>query len=281
MWIDLVYYHLKILRPLNVFTSGLAMIVSASILNQIESYYVVSITCIVVMCYTGASNALNDAIDLKSDLINRPYRPIPSGKISRSAAVALSFVLFTAGSIICLQLADAAKVIGIIISVPMLIFYNIYFKGVYLLGNFAVGLVIGMSFIFSGAAHYSIAPMWIPAFLAFGLTFLREIIKDLEDIRGDKISGLLTYPISSDLKQTTRLIILIAASVGLAALIPYLIGYYGTWYLIALVIGVEIPLVLVVFLFIKNPVVSTAKICSKILKLSTLMGLVAIYMGKL
>ena len=95
----------------------------------------------------------------------------------------------------------------------MLIFYNIYFKGVYLLGNFAVGLVIGMSFIFSGAAHYSIAPMWIPAFLAFGLTFLREIIKDLEDIKGDKISGLLTYPISSDLKQTTRLIILIAASV--------------------------------------------------------------------
>ena len=93
MWIDLVYYHLKILRPLNVFTSGLAMIVSASILNQIDSYYVVSITCIVVMCYTGASNALNDAIDLKSDLINRPYRPIPSGKISRSAAVALSLSL--------------------------------------------------------------------------------------------------------------------------------------------------------------------------------------------
>ena len=84
-----------------------------------------------------------------------------------------------------------------------------------------------------------------------------------------------------DLKQTTRLIILIAASVGLVSSIPYLIGYYGTWYLIALVIGVEIPLVLVVFFFIKNPMVSTAKICSKILKLSTLMGLVAIYMGKL
>ena len=280
MLIYRVYYHLKILRPLNVFTSGLAMIVSASILNQIDSYYVVAITCIVVMCYTGASNALNDAIDLKSDLINRPYRPIPSGKISRNAAVVFSFILFTVGSTICLQLSDAAKVIGIIISVPMIIFYNTYFKGVYLLGNFAVGLVIGMSFIFSGAAHYSITPMWIPAFLAFGLTFLREIIKDLEDIRGDKISGLLTYPISSDLKQTTRLIILIAASVGLAALTPYLVGYYGTWYLIALVIGVEIPLVLVVFFFIKKPVVSTAKICSKILKLSTLMGLVAIYMGK-
>ena len=280
MFIDLVYYHLKILRPLNVFTSGLAMIISASILDQIGNYYVVAITCIVVMCFTGASNALNDAIDLKSDLINRPFRPIPSGNISRRAAVVFSFMLFTAGSIICLQLSDAAKVIGIIISVPMIISYNTYFKGVYLLGNFVVGLVIGMSFIFSGAAHYSVAPMWIPAFLAFGLTFLREIIKDLEDIRGDKISGLLTYPISSDLKQTTRLIIFITASVGLAALIPYLVGHYGIWYLITLVIGVEIPLVLVVFLFIKNPEISTAKICSKILKLSTLFGLVAIYMGK-
>ena len=82
MFIDLVYYHLKILRPLNVFTSGLAMIISASILDQIGNYYVVAITCIVVMCFTGASNALNDAIDLKSDLINRPFRPIPSGNIS-------------------------------------------------------------------------------------------------------------------------------------------------------------------------------------------------------
>ena len=280
MFIEPVYYHLKILRPLNVFTSGLAMIISASILDQIGNYYVVAITCIVVMCFTGASNALNDAIDLKSDLINRPYRPIPSGKISRRAAVIFSFMLFAAGSIICLQLSDAAKVIGIIISVPMIISYNTYFKGVYLLGNFVVGLVIGMSFVFAGAAHYSVASMWIPAFLAFGLTFLREIIKDLEDIKGDKISGLLTYPISSDLKQTTRLIIFVSVSVGLAALIPYLIGCYGTWYLITLVIGVEIPLLLVVFLFIKNPEVSTAKICSKILKVSTFLGLVAIYMGK-
>ena len=49
--------------------------------------------------------------------------------------------------------------------------------------------------------------------------------------------------------------------------------------LITLVIGVEIPLLLVVFLFIKNPEVSTAKICSKILKVIPLLGLIAIYMG--
>tara|TARA_Y100000741_G_C18255449_1_gene558792 strand:+ start:2808 stop:3002 length:195 start_codon:yes stop_codon:yes gene_type:complete len=60
-----IAYYLKILRPLNVLISGLAMIISASILDQLDNYYIVFITSIVVMCFTGASNALNDAIDIK------------------------------------------------------------------------------------------------------------------------------------------------------------------------------------------------------------------------
>ena len=281
MGFKIIYYYLKILRPLNVLISGFTMIISASILDQVDNYYIVFITSIVVMCFTGASNALNDAIDIKSDSINRPNRPISLGKISINSAIFISFILYTSGSIMCLNLPNMAQVIAIIISVPLMIIYNTNLKGLYLVGNFVVASILGLCFVFAGAAHSNIGPMWLPGVLAFGLTFLREIIKDMADIDGDKISGLRTYPISKGLKKTTRLIIFITLIICSVLPFPYLIGIYGVWYMIILFLGVEIPLFIVVFLFIKNPQISTAKTCSKILKLSTINGLFAIYFGKL
>ena len=280
MGFKIIYYYLKLLRPLNVLISGLAMVVSASILDQLHNYYIVLLTSVVVMCFTAASNALNDAIDIKSDSINRPNRPISLGRVSINSAIFISFILYTAGSIICLNLPNIAQVIAIIISVPLMIIYNIYLKGLHLVGNFVVASILGMCFVFAGAAHGNVGPMWLPGILAFGLTFLREIIKDMADIDGDKISGLKTYPISKGLKKTTRLIIFISLIICSALFLPYLIGIYGNWYMIILFLGVEIPLFIVVFLFIKNPQISTAKICSKILKFSTINGLFAIYFGK-
>ena len=45
-------------------------------------------------------------------------------------------------------------------------------------------------------------PLIIPALLAFGLTLIREIVKDLADIKGDKSAGLMTFPIVYGKKKT-------------------------------------------------------------------------------
>ena len=102
------------------------MVVSASILDQLHNYYIVLLTSVVVMCFTAASNALNDAIDIKSDSINRPNRPISLGRVSINSAIFISFGLYTAGSIICLNLPNMAQVIAIIISVPLMIIYILW-----------------------------------------------------------------------------------------------------------------------------------------------------------
>ena len=95
------------------------------------------------------------------------------------------------------------------------------------------------------------SPMLIPIFLAFGLTFLREIIKDVADIEGDISLGLKTYPIISGVDSYRRIIILLCLVVGLFSLVPYLIGIYGPGYLLLLMIGVEIPLSIIMFIFLK------------------------------
>ena len=125
------------------------------------------------------------------------------------------------------------------------------------------------------------SPMLIPMLLAFGLTFLREIIKDVADMEGDLSLGLKTYPIISGMHSSRRVIIVSCLSVGFFSLVPYLIGIYGPGYLLLLLIGIEIPIAIIMFIFFKNPSISSAIFSARLLKFSTLMGLLSIYFGTL
>lgn len=277
----IIYHHIKLLRPLNVMTSGLAIIIATAILDELNNHHVLLITTCIVMLYTAASNALNDALDYEIDLINRPERPIPLGYVSIQSALIISFLLFAFGAALCLQLPDMAIVIGVFISIPLMVTYSTKLKGQYLIGNMVVSFLLGASFLFVGASHEMTSPMLIPMLLAFGLTFLREIIKDVADMEGDLSLGLKTYPIISGMHSSRRVIILSCLLVGFFSLVPYLIGIYGPGYLLLLLIGIEIPLAIIMFIFFKNPSISSAIFSARLLKFSTLMGLLSIYFGTL
>ena len=275
----IIYHHIKLLRPLNVMTSGLAIIIATAILDELNNHHVLLITTCIVMLYTAASNALNDALDYEIDLINRPERPIPLGYVSIQSALIISFLLFAFGAALCLQLPDMAIVIGVFISIPLMVTYSTKLKGQYLIGNMVVSFLLGASFLFVGASHEMTSPMLIPMLLAFGLTFLREIIKDVADMEGDLLLGLKTYPIICGMHSSRRVIIVSCLLVGFFSLVPYLIGIYGPGYLLLLLIGVEIPLAIIMFIFFKNPSISSAIFSARLLKFSTLMGLLSIYCG--
>jgi len=275
----ILYQHLKLLRPLNIITSGVAMVISSAILDGFSDTRILTLTVIIVMLYTAAANALNDAMDYEIDLVNKPLRPIPLGAVTIKNSLIISFTLFSLGSVLCLQLSDSAIMIGVFIAMPMMIFYSISLKSKYFIGNIAVALILGMSFLFSGAAYGSISLVWTPMLLAFSLTFVREMVKDVSDIVGDQNQGLKTYPIINGVHKSARLIVVLCVLVGLGSLYPYLNGDYGKNYIIALFIGVEIPLMVVVFLLTKTPSISSAIISASILKFSTIMGLFSIYLG--
>ena len=79
--------------------------------------------------------------------------------------------------------------------------------------------------------------------------------------------------------KSARLIVVLCVLVGLGSLYPYLSGDYGKNYIITLVVGVEIPLMVVIFLLTKIPSISSATLSARILKFSTIMGLFSIYLG--
>tara|TARA_B100001250_G_scaffold285808_1_gene247860 strand:- start:3775 stop:4614 length:840 start_codon:yes stop_codon:yes gene_type:complete len=273
------FYHIKLLRPLNVFTSGLAMVIGAGILGTLNNTGTLLLVMAVVMCFAGAANALNDVVDYEIDKINRPMRPLPSGFVKKRTALFISILLFSMGTLTCLELSETAKVIGIVIAMPFMILYSKYLKGMPLVGNMIVSFILGLSFLFCGAAFNNMSPMWIPMILAFGLTLVRELVKDIADMEGDQSAGLKTFPITAGIEKSIQLTIFLSACIGVGAFIPYLYGTYGIWYGILLILGIEIPLGVVVVSLLNNPGISSAIHGARILKFSTLIGLIAIYAG--
>ena len=273
------FYHIKLLRPLNVFTGGLAMVIGSGILGTLNNTGTLLLVMAVVMCFAGAANALNDVVDYEIDKINRPMRPLPSGFVKKRTALFISILLFSIGTLACLELSETAKVIGIVIAMPFMILYSKYLKGMPLVGNMIVSFILGLSFLFCGAAFNNMSPMWIPMILAFGLTLVRELVKDIADMEGDQTAGLKTFPITAGIEKSIQLTIFLSACIGVGAFIPYLYGTYGIWYGILLILGVEIPLGVVVVSLLNNPGISSAIHGARILKFSTLIGLIAIYAG--
>ena len=273
---NLILGFIKLLRPLNIAVAAFSVLVSAYILGVYEQYYILTYVIIVVIAYTGAANAFNDYCDYEIDLINRPNRPLSRGMITSFQALCFAVILFAIGSVIAFQLPFYASLTAVGIAMPLIIIYSIRIKGTPLLGNIAVAMILGLTFVFCGLAFNNLGPMIMPAILAFGLTLVRELIKDIADVEGDNYAGLKTLPLVIGKNKTITVVMIKAVLIGLVSLIPYYLNIYGNYYLILLVIGVEIPLAIVVVLFMKSSSITTARQSEKLLKFSTIMGLTAI-----
>ncbi len=271
------WWHIKLLRPLNLITGAFAIVVSASIMDSLLEIKTLLLTICVVVCYNAAANAYNDVIDYKTDVVNRPKRPLVTGHVKIKTAMSVAVILFGIGSVFAFGLPIIARIIAIGISMPTMIIYSKVLKGTPLIGNATVALILGLAFIFAGAAFNHMEPMIIPALLAFGLTFVRELVKDMADINGDTKTGLNTFPVTFGIHKSGYIAITAAFIIGLGSLVPFLMGYYGLSYLIILVLGVEIPLAMIVFSFLKSPEIEQAKRFSEVLKFSTIAGLMAIF----
>jgi geranylgeranylglycerol-phosphate geranylgeranyltransferase len=185
-----------------------------------------------VFVIAGAGNAINDYFDVRIDSINRPERPIPSGRVKLKEALYVSYILFALGTLLALLINPICGFIALFNSL-MLIFYAKTLKGTPFLGNLSIGYLTGSSFLF-GASVFGfegLKALFVLFLLAALAITAREIIKDIEDMEGDKIEGADTLPLRVGAKKASYL----AAFIGFLAVIlsplPYLMSILGLRYL--------------------------------------------------
>ncbi len=276
---DRIIAHIRLLRPLNLTIGAFSVVIGVAIAGELRQTATVIIATLLVVCFNAAANALNDYFDYEIDKINRPNRPLVTGLVKRDAAKWLGIILFIMGTGLAFKLNLGARFLALGAALPLMVFYTPVLKGQPLIGNIAVALILGLTFLFAGAAVGNPGPLMVPAVLAFGLTLVRELLKDIADVEGDAKSNLHTLPLLVGEGSATITAINLAFLVAVGTMLPFIFNYYNGWYLLVAGIGVFLPLGYIIFALVHKPDPKTAAFSAKLLKIATLMGVIAIYVG--
>lgn len=179
---------------------------------------------LLLMCASSALIAaggyvINDYYDVKIDLVNNPNRVVVGRSVPRRHAILLHGLLSVAG--IGLAVFVSWWIVAInIFSVSLLWFYSNLLKRLPFVGNFAVALLTGLSIGVLNILYDVFNPLVIVyAVFAFFMTLVREIIKDMEDLKGDNTYGCKTIPIVWGIRKTKNLLYVIIGFFGVAVLL--------------------------------------------------------------
>ncbi|WP_363466136.1 geranylgeranylglycerol-phosphate geranylgeranyltransferase [Halogeometricum borinquense] len=228
---------LELTRPGNIFSAGILTFTGSFVgAGVFTTPYHVLAAVLATVFATGAGNAVNDYFDREIDMINRPDRPIPRGAVSARGALAFSIVLFL-GAVVCAVFLPIEALVIAVVNLLALVAYTEYFKGLPGVGNVVVGYLTGSTFLFGAAAvNNALDPSVLILFgLAALATVTREIVKDVEDIAGDKEEGLKTLPIVVGERPALFIgVSAMVAAVG-ASVYPYFNSGFGLAYLVLVI----------------------------------------------
>ena len=81
---------------------------------------------------------------------------------------------------------NSAALLIVVLSIALLYFYSARLKRTVLIGNLVIGLMTGMAFIYGGVVVGRMERAVVPAIFAFLVNLARELLKDVEDMEGDR-----------------------------------------------------------------------------------------------
>jgi 4-hydroxybenzoate polyprenyltransferase len=242
--------------------------------------------CIATLLVGAGGYIINDYIDVKLDLINKPDKVVVGQYISRRWSMFLHLIV-TGAAVILGFLIGTKVTIAIVAAAILLWLYSVSFKKQFLIGNIVVSclssFVIIINYIYDNSLNLDLIIAY--SFFAFTLTLLREIIKDTEDIRGDGKFDCKTIPIVIGVRKTKSLLLIIN-SIFLVSVFAYTTFYGASYpfvhpgirgsfifYMLALVI---IPLVVMLYFIRTADTTSDFKRLSSYAKIIMVLGMLSI-----
>ncbi|MCK4730137.1 MAG: geranylgeranylglycerol-phosphate geranylgeranyltransferase [Candidatus Aenigmarchaeota archaeon] len=190
---------------------------------------------VAVFLISASGNVINDYFDIDIDKINKPKRPLPSGRISKKQVI----VFYICLSLIGLILSYFISVNFFILSVynTILVFvYSLRFKK-NPIGNIvdswlACSVFIAPVLIFGGFEELIVSTATILAVIAFFGNYGREVLKDVEDMKGDKLAGAKTLPIIFGKNKAVFFGKLLISFSSFFMFVPYFSGIFSEFYLL-------------------------------------------------
>ena len=225
---EIIKPYLQLLRVGNLTFAAILLYVMekwvATPLLQLEQFgelmpwWILTLLIVSVVGIAAGGYVINDYFDVKIDRINRPDNLVVTRIISRDAAMNLFYGLTAVGVIagtVVAWWAHSWTLLFTYVVIPGLLwFYSASYKRMFLVGNLVVAfasaivpLLVAIAnadylhHLYQNALAYSPIVgelyVWTGGFAAFAflLTWVREIMKDIEDIEGDREMECRTLPI--------------------------------------------------------------------------------------
>lgn len=214
---------------------------------------------------TAAGYAINDYFDLRADRINKPHKIILGKQLPRRTAILYHTLFNLLGVLLGVYLSVAVghwPLAFIFLIIPFLLWmYSIRYKRRFFLGNFLVAVlsafVVAIVWVFEYQALSSVITpdhaaaanitllVRIYALFAFLCTFAREVIKDIEDIKGDAKIGCKTIPVYWGVRKA-KVVVIVTVFLILAFVVYMQILLLGRGFelvFIWLLVGVQLPFI--------------------------------------
>lgn len=266
---------IRIIRPVNGLMGFLATWISAIIgvgLSISSHLYAVIFASITVFLVTSAGNIINDIVDVESDRVNHPKRPLVLGSITMKQARTAAIVLFAAGLVLSAFFISLYAMLIVILAEVLLVSYEFFLKKRGFVGNVSISVLVGLIFIFGGIAVNSTYKMLILFAMASLANLSREVIKDIEDMKGDV--DRVTLPQKYGVRMASvAAITSVLIAVGMSSL-PYFLDIFPVYYLAA--VALSDALFIISAYKIGNPHLS-----QNLSKFAMIMGLVSFTIGGL
>jgi 4-hydroxybenzoate polyprenyltransferase len=252
-----------------------------------------------VIFIAAAGYMINDYFDTKTDSVNKPDKVVVGREISRRQVMATHIVLNILGVILGFYLAYKSHFLQLgfinLLSVGLLWFYSTTYKRRFLIGNLVVAILAGVLpiivLVFEPHSHYlsddnaqGIYFVIGYAFFAFIISLIREIIKDMEDIEGDKADGCTTMSIVIGTKASKAIALFISLIViSLIAYIQYVQyvtkDFISFWYFL---LAIQLPFILMFYKLIKakgKSEFNQASFFAKIVMIGGILSMIVFYIS--
>jgi 4-hydroxybenzoate polyprenyltransferase len=245
----------------------------------------------------AAGYMINDYFDIKIDNINKPYRVTVETTFARRHILLAHIALSAIGLCIAVYLAIKAFHISYaciqILSIILLLEYSANSKRKPIIGNINISLLTALVVItpsiyqgkfWRSPIHlnelYTSGLIYFTIF-AFAITWLREVVKDLEDIKGDIAAGCNTMPIKYGINASKVFCYIITASLLLSGLLVLFIKLWPLYpqinyvfYSVQLFL-IYLPLIVFAIKLTSAYKAKQFKYCSRLLKIITFIGILS------
>lgn len=250
-----LFAHLESMRPYTVTWCGLVSLVGTCVtLGYFPSISIALLVLFIPMMGWIAGLYLSDYLDRNLDSIQKPHRPIPSGRIKPEEAIIVGALFAVTGFLLTFFLTLYNVILVFVVAVLVFLYTNVS-KSHGFSGNVNRGLVTMAAYFFgifaTGIPLTSLPPyVWLLSLVFLVHDTNSNLVGAIRDIEGDKKGGYQTIPVRYGVKNSIIIsVFLTAVWLPLSLIIPWYYRVLAFPFFLMMVIDIAILLVMYLYLF--------------------------------